>query len=286
MMKRWMFAMLVFVPSLAQARVPDWWRKAALGDHDQRDSDDQQVARLQTRGPIKLRLHAIVGDVEVIAGGDKAITVKAYETGGAHITFREEGGDRVVLLFNDKPKLRCGRLCVEVPAKSSIDISSDTGDLAVRGVSGEVRARSISGDVAVADAGAVDARSISGDVAVKGAQGEVRVETVSGDVVVQTIGAGARVQASTTSGDVAWTGSCGSGCRIEARTLSGDIQLAMAEKSSFALHFMTHGGEVRDEFKLNMAENKSDSMNARYGSGDGLVEAQTFSGDLHLARAK
>jgi hypothetical protein len=285
-MKSWMLSMLVFIPSLAEARVPDWWRKAALGDHEDRDSDDRQTARLKTAGPIRLRLHAIAGDVEVVAGGDKQITVKAFETGGARISFREEGGDRVELLFNDAPKLRCGRLCVEVPAKSAIDVSSDTGDVVIHRIGGDVRARSVAGDVKVENAAAVDARSISGDVVVQNAQGEVRVETVSGDVAINTVGLGTRMQASTTSGDVSWSGSCGSGCRIEARTLSGDIQLAMADKSSFALHFMTHGGEVTDDFNLNLAAKQADSLNARYGSGDGIVEAQTFSGDLHLARAK
>src|SRR6185436_8378744 len=121
------------------------------------------------------------------------------------------------------------------------------------------------------------------------AAGEVRVETVSGDISVITTGNAAKLAAATTSGDVHWAGHCGQGCRLEARTLSGDVMLQPADKSSFALRFSTHGGEVSDELQLSFAgprPPRESNLAARYGSGDGVIEVQTFSGDLHLARAR
>ena len=93
--------------------------------------------------------------------------------------------------------------------------------------------------------------------------------------------------AATTSGDVHWSGQCGPGCRLEARTLSGDVALTMSDKSSFALRFASHTGELEDQMNLSIVGSKApheSNLRARYGSGEGLVEAQTFSGDLHLAR--
>jgi DUF4097 and DUF4098 domain-containing protein YvlB len=288
-MKRLFFLLLLF-PQLASARIPNWVRRVGWLDAPEVGGAGEQIARLPTHGAVKLRLHSISGDVEVIAGGQKQVTVKISEGNGAHVSFREDGGDRVELLFDGMPLLRCGRVCVEVPRGSALDVASDSGDVMVRGVGGDVRARATGGDVLVESAGAVAVRSVSGDVAVREASGDVRVDTVSGDVVVGTTGAGGKVAVNTTSGDVHWSGNCGNGCRLEARTLSGDVLLSAGDKSSVALRFQTHTGDVSNELKLSVASGprppREPNFDARYGAGDGVVEVQTFSGDLHLARAR
>jgi hypothetical protein len=283
-MKTLMFLAL-FLPQTASARVPDWLRRVAWVEDDR--GDGEQLARLATHGPVKLRLHALSGDIEIVAGGENHVTAKLSEGEGTRVSFREDG-DRVELLFDGVPVLRCGRLCVEVPQKSAVEVTSDSGDVAIHGVGGEVRARATAGDVRVEHASAVEVRAVSGDVAVQSAAGEVRVNTVSGDINVATVGASSHVSANTTSGDVHWKGNCGGGCRLEARTLSGDVELQPVDKSSFALRFLTHDGEIADDLKLSYAGTRGREPNlaARYGSGDGLVEVQTWSGDLHLARAK
>ncbi len=286
--------LLLSLPSVASARVPEWWRKVGWVGADADDAEHPEdahaePARLMVRGAIKLRLATLAADIEVVAGSDKQVTVRLSEADGARVTFREEGGDRVELLFNGAPTLRCGRLCVEVPPKSSVELSSDSGDVVVRGVGGDVRARSTAGDVKIDGAAGVEARSISGDVVVSGASGEMRVDTVSGDIAVNAPGSATRLEANSTSGDVSFNGGCGAGCRMETRTLSGDVALNLGDKSSFAIRFASHGGEVADELGLSFTGPKAPreaSLRARYGSGDGLIEAQTFSGDLHLARAK
>jgi hypothetical protein len=284
-MRKLILPLMLLLPQPASARVPDWWRRVGWSEADAERSDGAEMARLAVRGAVKLRLQALAGDVEVVPGGDKQVTVKLLEGDGTRVSFREEGVDRVELLFDGVPALRCGHLCVEVPRQSAVDVTSASGNVALSGVGGDVRVRSTSGEVHIAGAAAAEVRSVSGSVAVAGAGGEVRVETVSGDVSVATLGTGARVAASTTSGDVHWSGSCGSGCRLEARTLSGDVALTVGDKSSFALRFQTHGGEVSDDLKLTVAgPRREGNLMARYGAGDGLIEAQTFSGDLHVSR--
>jgi hypothetical protein len=289
-MKKLVLSLLFLVPQVASARVPDWWRRVGWVDADDQKADSDEVVRLNVRGAVKLRLQALGGDVKVVPGGNDRVTVRLSEGEGVRVSFREEGGDRVELLFNGVPALRCGRLCVEVPRSSAIDVNSASGDVMVEGVGGDVRARSAAGDVKVENAGAVEVTSVSGDVIVRGASGAVRAATVSGDVIVTTQGSAPRISAATTSGDVHWTGHCGSGCRIEARTLSGDVRIEANDRSSFAMRFLTHNGEVAgDDLKLNFAGQRpphETSLEARYGAGDGLVEVQTFSGDLHLARSR
>ena len=287
-MKR-QFFLLLLLPAAASARVPNWWRSVGWIDSNDVGGGPDQVTHLPTRGAVKLRLHALSGDVEVVAGGEKQITVKLRGADGAHVSLREDGGDRVELLFDGLPVLRCGRVCVEVPRTSAVEVAADAGDVQVHGTHGDVRARSTGGDVHVEHVESVQVRSVSGDVVVESASGEVRVDTVSGDVHVGTAGSSGKVAVNTTSGDVHWVGGCANGCRLEARTLSGDVMLQPADKSSFALRFQTHTGDVADDLKLTFAGARSPrepNLAARYGAGDGLVEVQTFSGDLHLARAR
>jgi hypothetical protein len=288
-MKR-LFLLLLLVPQAASAHVPNRWRSVGWIDSTDIGGGPEQVTRLPTRGAVKLRLHALSGDVEVVAGGEKQVTVKLRGADNTpHVSLREDGGDRVELLFDGVPLLRCGRVCVEVPRTSAVEVAVDAGDVQVHGTHGDVRARSTGGDVRVEYGESVQVRSVSGDVIVEGASGEVRVDTVSGDVHVGTAGSSGKVAVNTTSGDVHWVGSCANGCRLEARTLSGDVMLQPADKSSFALRFQTHTGDVADDLKLTFAgprPPREPSLAARYGAGDGLVEVQTFSGDLHLAHAR
>src|SRR5438128_2666110 len=160
-----LFWLTLLVPQLASARVPDWWRRVGWLDTPESGGGADPIARLATRGAVKLRLHALSGDVEVVAGGDKQVTVKLSEAEGARVSFREDGGDRVELLFDGVPVLRCGRVCVEVPRGSALDVASDSGDVLVHGTHGDVRARATAGDVRVEYVDAVEVRSVSGDVA-------------------------------------------------------------------------------------------------------------------------
>jgi DUF4097 and DUF4098 domain-containing protein YvlB len=115
------------------------------------------------------------------------------------------------------------------------------------------------------------------------------VRTVSGDAQVTQNSNGAHLEYGTTSGDLDWTGACKNGCRIEARSTSGDVKLRMASDSNFDLRYVTHSGDVADDLKMQTLEQSEShrgggSLHARMGKGEGLVEVQTFSGDLHLAR--
>ena len=59
--------------------------------------------------------------------------------------------------------------------------------------------------------------------------------------------------------------------------------------ASFDLRYVTHSGDASDDLKMQTLEQSEShrgggSLHARYGKGEGLVEVQTFSGDLHVAR--
>jgi hypothetical protein len=285
---------LLICPAVASARLlPPEMNFPAWGaqPNNAKNRGENTTATLEVKGPIKLRVKTVAGDVEIVAGQGRQITAQLSDGDAGGVTFREGGGDRIEVLFDGDPSLRCGKLGLTVPKGSEVDVWTNSGDVTVKAVSGNVRIRSVAGDVHVTRAQNVELRTISGDVIAEEIAGEVRIETVSGDTRI-TASKGStspRLAFNTTSGDLVWSGSCGPGCKLEARSLSGDLQLKLDPLSSFDVHYLSHSGEVNDDFKLEYAGPRPPShevnVRARYKAGDGLVECQTFSGDLRLLQA-
>src|SRR5207253_1226777 len=81
--------------------------------------------------------------------------------------------------FRGRRTLRRGKLRVEVPRGSRLDLSSMSGDVIAQRI-GDVRVRTMSGDVKLAGVAKVDVQTISGDAHIEDASGPVRLHTVAG----------------------------------------------------------------------------------------------------------
>ena len=249
------------------------------------------TATLDVKGTVTLRADVLSADIEVVGAGGKQIKAQLIDSSGSlKLT---QSGDRVELQLASKsgwphvPAGIDGKLRIEVPSGTHVELTSASGDISVRDTNGNVRLRTASGEVRLRKVASVEVMAVSGDVVVDNASGDVRLRTVSGDAqVTQWSG---KFEYGTTSGDLDWTGKCLAGCRIEARSTSGDIKLRLTPESSFDLRYVSHSGDVTDDLKMQTLEQGESrhgggSLHARYGKGEGLIEAQTFSGDLHISR--
>jgi DUF4097 and DUF4098 domain-containing protein YvlB len=162
--------------------------------------------------------------------------------------------------------------------------------VSVQGLGGDVRVRTMSGDVTLQGARKVDVETISGDVKVD-ANAKARLHTVSGNVVATTADPAPQVEFESASGNLDWTGLCAKGCHLAVETVSGDVKLNVDPKSSFELAYSSHSGELHDDLKLQMKHSPRHKggepggwAEAVYGGGDGLIECDAFSGDLQIRR--
>jgi DUF4097 and DUF4098 domain-containing protein YvlB len=261
-------------------------------DDEESDSTAQARGRSQAslavKGPITFRIRAQSGDMEFVGTDRNQVSVRQSEVPEDDVALYVYG-DRVEPTFRGRKQLRRGRVRVELPKGSRIDLESMSGDVSIQGVSGELRIRTMSGDVKLGTVGKVDLQTISGDVRIEQAQGPVRLHTVSGKGVLATAGNAPQVDFQSTSGDLDWTGACGKDCHVSAETVSGDLQLAVDDKSSFELSYSSHSGELHDglELRVKHAPRKKHGMGggwleATYGKGEGVIEADAFSGNLTL----
>jgi putative adhesin len=265
-----------------------------IGDYDDEDFEDRKAsaqakgrgtATLEVKGPVTFQVRAQGGEVEVVATDKRQVSVTLSDAPPEEITL-SAFGDRVEPSFRGRRTLRRGKLRVELPRGSRLDLASMSGDVSAQRIA-DVRVRTMSGDVKLSGVSRVDVQTISGDARIEEAAGPVRLHTVSGSMTVATSGTAPQVEFQSASGSLDWSGVCAKDCHLSAETVSGDLRLSLDPKSSFELSYTSHSGELRDELDLAVkrAPRRKHGMasgwlEASYGKGEGVIEADAFSGSL------
>jgi DUF4097 and DUF4098 domain-containing protein YvlB len=204
---------------------------------------------------------------------------------------------------------------VTTPAGTRLSINSISGGIKVTDIRGEVNANSISGDVRISGAGRVGtAKSISGTVEVIDANvdGAMESTSVSGDVLLRRVTARRldatsvsgnikleevqceRVTAHTTSGSVWFGGTLARSGRYELNSFSGEVRVLLSGNTGFEVRATSFSGEVRADIPITMQGNTESErrkgrrtvLNGTYGDGSAVLDLQTFSGSIVIAKGK
>lgn len=257
-------------------------------------------------GPVQVAVESSAGRVRVDATG----------ASGAQVDVRPQGNDEASRTAAEQTRveLRDGRLTVEVPkrdgwlfgreprvlvevtvpAGSGLTFTTASADVEVSGEPAEVRGRTASGDVRVADAttvrietasgdvkvgtvrGAAGLKTASGNIDLASAAGQVDAAVVSGDLRVGSIEGAATLRA--VSGDIE-LGAVAEG-QVEVRSVSGDVTVGVRRGSRVHVDVTTVSGDLKSDLDL---------TDAPGGAGDEgpLVDlrGRTVSGDLRVRRA-
>jgi DUF4097 and DUF4098 domain-containing protein YvlB len=192
---------------------------------------------------------------------------------------------------------------VWVPRGVRVEARTNSGDVTIRGTRGDVDAQTSSGDVSITDVHAVSVTSLSGDAHIRQTTGGVTVTTNNGDVTVSDVhgdidatsisgdvsithAASKIVRASSTSGDVGYSGTIEAGGRYDLTTHSGDVELSLPKDASAQVDVSTWNGTVDSDFTITL---KPGSMTGgigtkhysfTIGAGSARITAETFSGDI------
>jgi hypothetical protein len=124
----------------------------------------------------KIWIDEIGGDISVVGWDGSEILIKADDE-EIHL---EQNGDQVRMTCRDDVSLR-------VPKGSSLTFTSIQGDAAIRGVSGSIEIKEITGDLSMREVGSVSIESIQADFSLKGARGNLYIKNASGDVSIRDV---------------------------------------------------------------------------------------------------
>jgi DUF4097 and DUF4098 domain-containing protein YvlB len=248
------------------------------------------VATLPAKGPVTVRVRAQSGEVEVVGSDRPQVTAMLSDVPARDEVQLAQSGDRIDVQVGSRKALRRGKLRVEAPKGSSVIFESTSADLDVKGIGGDVRVQTMSGDIKVSGARKANVETISGDVSVD-ANGPIRLHTVSGNAVASTTDPGVRLEFESASGNLDWSGTCARGCRVSTETVSGQIAMAVDPRSSFELSYSSHSGDFKDDLNLNVKRSPKKKhggmggwVEAVYGKGEGVIECDAFSGDLQIRK--
>ena len=283
---------------------------------ERRDRDQERLARDQER-----RVRDAAGSLDTIVAFDARGSITVNCPQGAVIVTSSERSEIKVRARTESGSIRftstgvqatlepaSGRGCnegqfeVTVPVGARVIARSWSGSVRVRGVRGDVEARTHSADIEIRDAGRIDVESLSGDITIAGASGEslirsvsgdidlagargdVEVESVSGDIDLRDVVA-RRIRSHTTSGDVNFSGQILADGRYEYDTHSGEIRLLLPADVGAQLSVSTFSGELESDFPITLQAGKdhgSKRLSFTLGQGTARIIAETFSGDVTL----
>lgn len=146
---------------------------------------------------------------------------------------------------------------VRVPAGVRFAGRTVSGEVTAEGLTADVSASSVSGDVRVSTRGTAEAQSVSGDV----------------EVVMGRLPGNGNLEFRSVSGSLDISIPSNAGAEIRAETLSGDIE------SDFPL-------ESRDRNRGRYHVQVGSRMRGTIGNGDARIELETVSGDIRIRRRR
>lgn len=173
-------------------------------------------------------------------------------------------------------------------APRELSIDSVSGEVTVAGAPGEAEISTVSGDQRLTlNSSDVDVESVSGDVLLSGRlDGRIDAETVSGRIDVEVLDSRVKqLSGATVSGDIRVDTALASNGEIGLESVSGDLELNLPRDLSATVHGNSFSGDLQaSDARIEHAEHgPGSSFRHRYGSGDGEVSLETFSGNAQLS---
>lgn len=172
-------------------------------------------------------------------------------------------------------------------ASSKLSIDSVSGSVLVAAAPGEVDVESVSGDLRLTvNSADVQAQTVSGGIILRGRMnGQIKTETVSGDIDVAVNGERvSEFSSSTVSGNAQVRTALAAKGEIGMESVSGDLLLVLPKNLSAQVSGESFSGDLKAPgAKIQKPEHgPGSSFNTRYGTGEGEIRLETFSGNAEL----
>jgi DUF4097 and DUF4098 domain-containing protein YvlB len=176
---------------------------------------------------------------------------------------------------------------VDTRGGSDVEARTVSGDLTVSNVTGRAVTETVSGDLRVTRVGrGLRATSVSGDLHLSDITGDVDTRTVSGEIELDSVRS-SFARATSTSGDIRFSGSLDARGRYEFKSHSGDVTLRIPPVGA-TFSVQTFSGDVRSDYPMTLGsgvQGRRQRMQFTINGGGAQVSAETFSGDIAIQRA-
>jgi len=173
--------------------------------------------------------------------------------------------------------------------RGSVSATTVQGDVALRGGDGVISLKSVEGTVTVQDAtGRIEVNGVNKGLVLRNVDGDIAAETVNGSIVLEGIQS-SDVEAVTVNGGVTYDGTIRDRGRYRFGSHNGSVIVSIPERANATIAASTYQGTFSSRFGLpRAAEDESSGPRRRanfaFGTGSARVEAESFQGNIILAR--
>ena len=227
----------------------------------------------------------------IVEGDSQHLVVKVKYPKSSGWGGSKSGSSELVLMVPLRAELEIDSVSANVDvsgvASSRLSIDTVSGDVFVAAAPREVDVESVSGNLRLTvNSAEVDAQSVSGNIVLRGRMnGDIKTETVSGDIDVQVNGEQVReLSANTVSGSAELRTALAPRGEIKLESVSGDLRLVLPKNVSAQVRGESFSGDLKAPGASiqKPQHGPGASFSTRYGSGEGEVSIETFSGDAEL----
>jgi hypothetical protein len=288
---------------------------------------DKQTTKIALGANGSFELKNISGDIIVTAGNGREVTMD--------ITRRSRGrtdadaklgleqvkvevdhrGDRATVETRYPEQQSRQRLpysvsvayVITAPAGTRMNLTNISGDVSVKGMTGDLSVDVVSGDIQIQNSTRVmNVKSISGDTIIADVQNDavlnvgavsgdltlqrvkvrrLAVNVISGDVVATDITADG-VELRSMSGSVEYSGPLTRSGRYDLQAHSGDVRLVVTGNVGFDLRAETFSGRIQSDASVDLksSTNTRRALRGTVGDGSAVVVATTFSGNVIVTK--
>ncbi len=172
---------------------------------------------------------------------------------------------------------------------AEVTVETVHGNARVTGGTGSVTVRSVEGVITIDKAsGRVQATTVNEGIRVTNVTGEITAETTNGDIVIDNAQT-SNLEASTVNGDLTFNGTIRDNGVYRLTTHGGDIRIGLGGAANATVFVRTFQGDFSADFPIQLpdgqtARSGSKRFNFTIGTGSARIEAQSFNGDIVLAR--
>jgi DUF4097 and DUF4098 domain-containing protein YvlB len=254
-----------------------------------------------------LEIDSFAGSITVEVGEADTIQVVATKRARSksslekiEVEMSERGGGLVIQARKPASLLNAWvQFEIVVPEDTQLDAHTGSGSVDVRGLRGNVRVDTGSGEVDAADLGGdVDVHTGSGSISVRGATGDVRVDTGSGGInivdaagdidahtgsgSIEVRGAIGQVELDTGSGSIQYEGRPEGDCRFD--TGSGGITLLLPDELNVEVELDTGSGSIDLDYDVDGRVTRREVEGVIGDGSQGSIYAHTGTGGIDLRR--
>jgi DUF4097 and DUF4098 domain-containing protein YvlB len=255
---------------------------------------------VQVRPGSRLELDNIDGNVTITTWNRGAVRIEA--TSGDPDDWEVEASGSLVNVRGRRGPADVD-FRITVPVTMTLNLTSQSGEISVDGVKGQISVETVEGSVTVkGGTDLVSLHSVDGSISLTGARGRVDLNTVDGDItatdITGSIRAGtvdgavrlnqiesADIDANTVDGDIEYTGTIQEHGRYRLASHDGNVTLTVPRINA-TVSVSTFSGSLESDFPVTLSGAKPGKrMTFTLGSGSARIELESFDGLVRLRRA-